>query len=334
MLLADLGADVLRIDRAGGNGWANPIVDRGRAVLTIDIRTDEGRDRCYQACDLADIVIEGFRPGVMERLGLGPKVLLKRNPRLIFGRVTGWGQQGPLARTAGHDINYIALTGALAAMGAPGDRAAVPLNLVGDFGGGSMFLAFGIMAALHERSHSGLGQVVDAAIIDGVNSLMTMFTGLTPGGRISLERADNILGGAAPYYRTYLCSDGKEIAIGPIEPQFWMEFLNKLGIDPTDPDISQDRDDWPATTRKLEKIFSQQDLLYWCSVFAQSDACVAPVLTADEAAAHPHHEARGSFLSNGSLIQAAPAPRFSRTPGQVRGTRSGEAELARWSVDR
>jgi len=334
MLLADLGADVLRIDRAGGNGWANPIVDRGRAVLTIDIRTDEGRDRCYQACDLADVIIEGFRPGVMERLGLGPDVLLRRNPRLIFGRVTGWGQEGPLARIAGHDINFIALTGALAAMGAPEDRAAIPLNLVGDFGGGSMFLAFGIMAALHERSRSGLGQVVDAAIVDGVNSLMTMFTGLLPAGRISLARADNILGGAAPYYRTYFCSDGREIAVGPIEPQFWAAFLTRLGIDPTDPEASRDRDSWPATARKLEHIFRQRDQSFWCHVFEGSDACVTPVLTAQEATAHPHHEAREGFIVHDALLQAAPTPRFSRTPGQIRCSRSGETELKRWSMNR
>jgi alpha-methylacyl-CoA racemase len=221
MLLADLGADVQRIDWPGGNGWNNPVVDRGRAALTIDIRTAEGRDRSLLIIDKADVLIEGNRPGVLERLGLGPDTALARNPRLVYGRMTGWGQDGPLARAAGHDINYIALTGALAAIGRPGEPSVPPLNLVGDFGGGSMFLALGILAALWERGTSGEGQVVDAAIVDGVCSLMSMFSGFVSSGTISMDRRLNPLGGAAPFYRCYTCKDGREISVGAIEPHFY-----------------------------------------------------------------------------------------------------------------
>ena len=203
MLMADMGAEVVRIDRPGGNGWSNPIMERGRSVVTVDIRTAAGRDYCITAASCADVLIEGLRPGVMERLGLGPEPLLRQNPRLVYARMTGWGQDGPLAKAAGHDINYIALSGALAAIGVPNATAIPPLNLVGDFGGGSLFLAFGILAALWERQRSGRGQVVDAAIIDGVSSMMTMFAGTAPSGQLSLDRSLNILGGAAPFYRCY-----------------------------------------------------------------------------------------------------------------------------------
>ena len=216
MLLADMGAEVLRIEREGGNGWPNPVVDRGRKTLTLDIRSVAGRERCLALAAGADVLIEGFRPGVMERLGLGPDELMARNPRLIYGRMTGWGQSGPLAKAAGHDINYIALTGALAAIRGDSGPAIPPLNLVGDFGGGSLYLAVGILAALWERERSGQGQVIDAAIVDGVSSLMTFFAGLLPSGRIDLQRERNPLGGAAPNYRCYRCADGREIAIGPL----------------------------------------------------------------------------------------------------------------------
>jgi alpha-methylacyl-CoA racemase len=207
MLLADLGAEVIRFDRPGGNGWPNPVVDRGRDSLVVDIREDAGRELCVAAAEKADVLIEGFRPGVMERLGLGPEVLLERNPRLVYARMTGWGQTGPLANVVGHDINFIALTGALAAMAPAGSPPRPPLNLVGDFGGGSLFLAFGIMAALWERNRSGAGQVVDAAIVDGVSSLMTMFAGLIPSGAISIDPERGVLNGAAPFYRSYRCAD-------------------------------------------------------------------------------------------------------------------------------
>src|SRR4249920_3878913 len=229
MLLANLGAEVLRVQRPGGNGYPNPIVDSGLSCLTMDIRTDEGRARCLEIAEVVDVVIEGNRPGVMERLGLGPEPMMQRNPRLIYGRMTGWGQTGPLAQSAGHDINYIALTGALAAIGRTGEPAQAPLNLVGDFGGGSMFLAFGIAAALWEREKAGKGQVIDASIVDGVASLMTFFAGLVPSGAISLARDKNLLGGAAPFYRCYVCADGKEISVGAIEPKFYTELLDRIG---------------------------------------------------------------------------------------------------------
>ncbi len=329
MLLADLGADVLRIDREGGNGWPNPIADRGRALVTIDIRSEEGRAFCLDASAHADVVIEGFRPGVMERLGLGPDELLARNPRLIYGRMTGWGQTGPLAQTAGHDINYIALTGALAAMGKPGEPAAVPLNLVGDFGGGSMFLAMGVLAALWERERSGKGQIVDAAIVDGVSSLMTMFAGLLPDGRISLERDKNLLGGAAPFYRCYRCADGRELAVGPLERKFFDMMMEKLGLS-LYASLRDRTEDWNELRDLLERTFAGRDQAHWIKLFAGSDACVAPVLSLEEAMEHPHLRARQTYVEHAGLRQAAPAPRFSRTPGAIRGSSNAAAMLEKW----
>lgn len=329
MLLSDMGADVLRIDRPGGNGWPNPIVDRGRATMTLDIRSDDGRSSCIEAIRHADVLIEGFRPRVMERLGLGPADMLAINKRLVYGRMTGWGQDGPMAKVAGHDINFIALAGALAAMGKPGEAAAVPLNLVGDFGGGSMFLVFGILAALWERERSGLGQVVDAAIIDGVGSLMTMFAGLLPAGRISLERAENILGGAAPFYRSYLCKDGKEISVGPLEPVFFAELLAKLDLHHLRDDQNKP-ENWSKMTALFAKTFLAEDQAHWTALFEGSDACVVPVLTLDEARAHPHLRARASYVEHGGLRQAAPAPRLSRTPGSIQDAEDAAEMLARW----
>ncbi len=329
MLFADLGADVLRIARPGGNGIANPVVDRGRGCLTLDLRTAEGRAAAFDACRHADVMIEGMRPGVMERLGLGPDVLLEANPRLVYGRMTGWGQDGPLAATAGHDITYIALTGALAAIGVPGEPAVPPLNLVGDFGGGSMLLAFGILAALFERGRSGRGQIVDAAIIDGVSSLMTMFAGLAPSGAISLDRSRNMLGGAAPFYRCYLCADGLELAVGAIEPQFWAMFVQRLG---TAEVLTQNPADWPATSAAIASILAREPREYWLDRFEGSDACVAPVLPLAEALRHPHNRARATYVEHDGLMQAAPAPRFSRTPGRLRPAEDGAAMLARWAA--
>lgn len=294
MLLADMGAEVLRIEREGGNGWPNPVVDRGRKTLTLDIRSVAGRERSLALAVDADVLIEGFRPGVMERLGLGPDELLERNPRLIYGRMTGWGQSGPLAKAAGHDINYIALTGALAAIRGDSGPAIPPLNLVGDFGGGSLYLAVGILAALWERERSGQGQVIDAAIVDGVSSLMTFFAGLLPSGRIDLQRDRNTLAGAAPNYRCYRCADGREIAIGPLEPQFWRELL--------------------------ERLFATRTQAEWCALLEGSDACFAPVLELADAPQHPHLRQRGVYQELDGMMQAAPAPRFSRTPGKARRT--------------
>jgi alpha-methylacyl-CoA racemase len=330
MLLADMGAEVLRIDRPGGNGWNNPVMDRGRHRLMLDIRTDEGRARCLEAIDRADVVIEGMRPGVMERLGLGPDALLERNPRLVYGRMTGWGQTGSLARAAGHDINYIALTGALAAIGKPGEPAVPPLNMVGDFGGGSLYLALGIAAALFERSRSGRGQVVDAAIVDGVSSMMSMFSGLAGMGTLSTERDANMLGGAAPFYRCYLCADGKEISVGSIEPQFYAELIERIDA-PADLRAAQyDKAAWPERTATLAALFATRTRDEWCTLLEGTDACFAPVLTLEEAPHHPHMAARGVYVEHDGRAQVAPAPRFSRTPGAIGADGDGQALLDRW----
>lgn len=333
MLLSDLGADVVRIDRTGGNGWPNPIMDRGRAALELDIRSEQDRAIAKAAVQKADVLIEGFRPGVMERLGLGPEILLEINPRLIYGRITGWGQSGPLAKRAGHDINYIALTGALAAMAEKNQAPKPPLNLVGDFGGGSLFLAFGIMAALFERTKSGKGQVVDSAIIDGVASMMTMFTGLLPAQRISMEPEANILAGAAPFYRCYICADGKAIAIGAIEPHFYEALLSKIGA--VDELLAEQMNvaHWERQGALLGRLFAQRSRDEWCQLLEDSDACFAPVLTVDEASDHPHMQARNSFVVRDNLQQAAPAPHFSRTPGSIQDGADGMLRLRQWGVE-
>jgi len=327
MLLADHGADVLRIDRPGGNGWPNPVMDRGRATITVDLTTSEGQAEASAIVDLADVVIEGFRPGVMERLNLGPSALMERNPRLVYGRMTGWGQDGPLARTAGHDITYLALTGALAAIGRPGEPAVPPLNLVGDFGGGSMFLLFGIMLALLERERSGQGQVVDAAILDGVASMLSMFSGAQPASLLSLDRKENVLGGVAPYYRCYLCADGREIAIGAIEPQFWRIVCNRLDAPAF---VSQERLAWAQTTAWLEATFASRPAAHWAALFESSDACVVPVLTLAEAQNHPHNRHRDLYAVEDGMLQPAPAPRLDRTPGGIGAAKDVAAILAGW----
>ncbi|MGE4404677.1 CaiB/BaiF CoA transferase family protein [Pseudomonas sp.] len=320
MLLADMGAEVLRIEREGGTGWPNPVVDRGRKVLTLDIRSAAGRERCLELARDADVLIEGFRPGVMERLGLGPDELLACNPRLIYGRMTGWGQSGPLAKAAGHDINYIALTGALAAIRGESGPAVPPLNLVGDFGGGSLYLTVGILAALWERERSGTGQVIDAAIVDGVSSLMSFFAGLLPDGRIDLQHERNLLGGAAPHYRCYRCADGREIAIGPLEAQFWRELLERIDAPEALWHGCADPADWAAQGRLLEQLFASRTQAEWCALLEGSDACFAPVVPLQEAARHPHLRQRGVYQELDGLLQVAPVPRFSRTPGKARRT--------------
>ncbi len=320
MLLADLGAEVIRIEREGGNGWPNPVVDRGRKRLTLDIRTEAGRERCLALAEGADVLIEGMRPGVMERLGLGPEQVHARNPRLVYGRMTGWGQTGPLAQSAGHDINYIALTGALAAIGGREGPAIPPLNLVGDFGGGSLYLAFGIMAALWERERSGQGQVVDAAIVDGVSSMMTFFAGLLPSGAISLERDRNLLAGAAPHYRCYTCADGRDIAIGPLEPQFLAELMQRIGATESLLQGCANPDHWQEQSEQLTTLFASRTQADWCALLEGTDACFAPVLTLEEAAQHPHMQQRGVYRDIDGVLHAAPAPRFSRTPGTIKGS--------------
>jgi alpha-methylacyl-CoA racemase len=331
MLLANLGAEVLRIQRPGGNGYPNRIVDCGLSSLTIDIRTEDGRARCLDIAALVDVVIEGSRPGVMERLGLGPEEVMQRNPRLIYGRMTGWGQTGPLAHSAGHDINYIALTGALAAMGRTGEPAQPPLNLVGDFGGGSMLLAFGIAAALWEREKSGKGQIIDASIVDGVASLMTFFAGLVPSGAISLERDRSLLGGAAPFYRCYRCADGKEISIGAIEPKFYAELLDRIGAADSFRSRQIDPATWPQRSEELAAIFATKTRDEWCALLEGTDACFAPVLTLEESFEHAHMKARGIYEERDGYQHAAAAPRFSRTPGGIESAPAGDELLRSWS---
>lgn len=330
MLLSDLGAEVLRVERIGGNGWPNPVMDRGRALLSLDIRTPAGRDHALAIADRADVVIEGLRPGVMERLGLGPEVMLGRNPRLVYGRMTGWGQSGPLAQAAGHDLNYIALSGTLAAIGTAGMPPPPPLNLIGDFGGGSMFLVTGILAALLERERSGRGQVIDAAIVDGVSSMMAMFAGLVPNGLLSMERSSNMLGGAAPFYRCYTCSDGRHVSIGAIEPKFYAELVDRLCL-PADLVAEQmvvER--WHETARLFASVFVTRTRDEWCELLEGTDTCFAPVLELEEVASHPHMAERGSFVGN--TWHAAPAPRLSRTPARIAPTSDGAALAAQWGV--
>lgn len=333
MLLSDLGADVVRIDRPGGNGWPNPIIDRGRAVITLDIRTPGGRDRALELLDRADVLIEGFRPGVMERLGLGPEVVAARNPGLVYGRMTGWGQHGPMARAAGHDINYVALTGALAAMGESGRPATPPLNLVGDFGGGSMFLVFGIMAALWERERSGQGQVVDAAIVDGVTSMMTMFAGLIPSGMLTVDRSRNVLAGASPFYRSYICADGAEVSIGPLEPRFYDLFLDLIEAPEELSTLEkEDEANWPVLKVAFTRLFASKPSAHWRDLLEGTDACFAPVLELHQVPEHPHMKARDAYVMHDGLLQAAPAPRLSRTPGKPQSARDLDTILAAWGV--
>jgi alpha-methylacyl-CoA racemase len=334
MLLADLGADVVRIARPGGAGPSNPVSERGRSTMMADIRTDAGRELCLAIADRADVLIEGLRPGVMERLGLGPEIICERNPALIYGRMTGWGQSGPLARSAGHDINYIALTGALAAFGNAGEVPPPPLNLVGDFGGGSLYLAFGIMAALWERQRSGRGQVIDAAIVDGVASMMSNFAGLLPSGVISLERDRSLLGGAAPFYRCYECADGRYVAIGAIEPAFYRQLLQKIGADPSQLESQHQLSHWPEHSMSLATIFRQRTRDQWCALLEGTDCCFAPVLTLEEVPGHGHNAARDSYVDIDGVTHCSPAPRFSRTPGAVAPRPSAAEVLEAWGVKR
>jgi alpha-methylacyl-CoA racemase len=323
MLLADMGAHVVRVDRkladkgdAFGAIADGACLDRGRRSIALDLKKPEPVAAALELVAGADALIEGFRPGVMERLGLGPDVCLARNPRLVFGRVTGWGQDGPLAGAAGHDIDYIALTGALYAIG-PEDAPTPPLNLLGDFGGGAMFLAFGVACALVEARGSGRGQVVDAAMTDGVGLLMAMTYKLKAGGFWRGERQANVLDGGAPFYGVYRCADGKWVAVGALEPQFFAALLDRLGLEAGAFVDRWDPRAWPAMRTRLEAIFAQRPRDEWAALFADSDACVAPVLDMDEAPRHPHAVARRAFVDVDGAPQPAPAPRFSRTPPEI-----------------
>lgn len=318
MLLADLGAEVIRIERPDGPpGDRRDVVMRGRRSLALDLKNPAAVDAVLRLAEGCDALIEGFRPGVMERLGLGPEVLHARNPRLVYGRMTGWGQDGPMAKLAGHDINYIALTGALHAMGRPGEPPAPPLNLVGDYGGGGMLLAMGILAALVERATSNHGQVVDAAMVDGAALLMSPIFGMKARGRWGAARGGNFLDGAASFYDSYACACGGFVAVGPIEPQFFAEMLRRLDLEAARFEDRMNPAQWPAHKAILAEAFRARARDEWAAVFADSDGCVAPILSMDEAPAHPHNAARGTFTEVHGAVQPAPAPRFSRTPAEI-----------------
>lgn len=317
MLLSDQGADVVRIDRKGAKAPNKHDVEtRGRRSVALDLKDPQDKKTALALIAKADILIEGYRPGVMERLGLGPNEALACNPRLVYGRMTGWGQTGPLANAAGHDINYIALTGALHAMGQK-ERPAIPLNLVGDFGGGALYLAFGVLAALQHAQKTGQGQVVDSAMTDGTISLMSMIFGHFSNGRWTDQRQDNVIDGASHFYNVYECADGQWISLAAIEPQFYATLLKLAGI--TDPafDKQWDKAAWPELQEKLTAIFRQHPRADWCQLMEGSDICFAPVLSLEDAQQHPHNLARNNFVDVEGVSQPAPAPRFSKTPGAV-----------------
>jgi alpha-methylacyl-CoA racemase len=335
MLLADMGATVLRVERPGGvdvGTGLDPefnLMNRGRITVELDLKDDDSVQSVLELCRHADAIFEGFRPGVMESLGLGPDECLAMNPALVYGRMTGWGQTGPLANSAGHDGNYAALSGALGAIGGHGEPPAIPLNLVADFGGGGAYLAIGILAAMLESRSSGQGQVVDAAMVDGAASLMTLFYGLHAGGYWKDERSSNFLDGAAPFYRSYETRDGKYIVVCAIEPKFFRILLDTLGVDDIDPAGQFDQARWPEHRRILENTFRCRSRDEWETTFEGLDGCVSPVLSLTEAPAHAHNRERETFIESGGILQPAPAPRFSRTPSEIGaapGTQTVETE--------
>jgi len=317
MLLADMGADVVTLDRVGASKSLKSVAGRGRKVVEIDLKAKASIAQVLDLLSHADALIEGFRPGVMERLGLGPDVVQAHNPRLVYGRMTGWGQEGPLAQAAGHDINYISVTGALAAIG-PKERPVPPLNLVGDFGGGALYLVVGVLAALLEARKSGKGQVVDAAMCDGAASLMSMFFDMTAMGRWTEGRDSNFLDGGAHFYGVYECACGNFISIGSIEPQFYALLRELAGLTDASFDAQMDRKAWPSLKQKLVEVFKTKTREQWCAIMEGTDVCFAPVLTMAEAPQHPHMAARNIFVSRHGVTQPAPAPRFSRTPSAIR----------------
>ncbi len=342
MMLADLGADVLRIDRSaavrpgGSDKPSNDVLARGRRSIGVDLKNPEGVELVLKLIEKADVLTEGFRPGVMERLGLGPDVCLKRNPKLVYGRMTGFGQDGPMAQAAGHDINYIALAGALAHIGREGEKPLPPLNLVGDFGGGGMLLALGVCAALVERGKSGKGQVVDAAMVDGAATLMGFIHGFYAGGGWG-PRGTNLLDTGAHFYDTYETKDGKYVSLGSIEPQFYAELLQLTGLDKEKLPDQMDRSQWRAMKERFTALFKTKTRDEWCKLMEGTDVCFAPVLTIPEAYEHPHNKARGTFVEVAGVKQPGPSPRFSRTPGEIKrppphpGQHTNEA-LADWGI--
>jgi alpha-methylacyl-CoA racemase len=331
MLLADMGCDIVRVARPPGAGVWNDVggtvLHRNRRHVHLDLKA---RDDCDRALDLiaqADALIEGFRPGVMERLGLGPEIALARNPRLVYARMTGWGQTGPLAPRAGHDINYLSITGALRAMGTPDAPPPVPLNLVGDYGGGAMFAVTGILAALLHVRAGGAGQAIDVAMTDGVSALSTFFHAYRATGRWSDARGANLLDGSAPFYRCYTCADGEFVAVGALEPQFFALLLDGLGL-PSARFVQHDRAGWPEMTAAFAAAFGAYPRDHWATVFAGVDACVTPVLAFGEAAAHPQNRTRATLVAPEGVVQPAPAPRFAKTPMTINPARRGETEVA------
>ena len=348
MMLADMGADVVRIERLTGSGDTpefSPLL-RNRRSVALDLKIPQGRDLALAMIEKADVLIEGFRPGVAERLGIGPEACMARNARLVYGRMTGWGQTGPLAQSAGHDLNYIGLTGLLHQIGPTGGKPVVPLNVIGDFGGGGLLLAFGVTCALLEARQSGRGQVVDAAMLDGALSFMAMFFGYRAMGQFADRTGSHLLGGGAHYYDTYETKDARHMAVAPIEPQFYGTFLTTMGLGsdrwcragyPAH-DARTVEQEWPALKLELAAIFKTKTRDEWCELFAESDACVTPVLTLAEAEQHPHNRARGAFIEVGGLLQNAPAPRFSRSvPASPRAPAKTGSDmhdvLADWGIE-
>lgn len=324
MLLADMGAEIVRVERLGPVDLGVPmpvrykLMNRSRRSLAVDLKKPQGKDIILDLCASADALFEGFRPGVMERLGLGPDECMQRNERLVYGRMTGWGQDGPLAKTAGHDPNYIGIAGVLGSIGKRDEAPAYPLNLIGDFGGGALYLAMGLLAAMLETAKSGKGQVVDAAMVDGAASMMTTFYGLLAAGIWKEQRSSNILDGGAHFVNTYRTKDNKFIVVGAIEDRFYRKLLDKLEI--SDPDLrtqQHDRERWPEFAERFQQIFLTRTRDEWCEIFADSDACFAPVLSLTEATQHPHAQARNAYAGIDGVIQPAPAPRFSRTPSEI-----------------
>jgi alpha-methylacyl-CoA racemase len=338
MLLADMGADVVRIDRPGTTYDRYKVEARGRRSIALDLKTDAGRETALRLATRAEALIEGFRPGVMERLGLGPEAVHARIPKLVYGRMTGWGQTGPLASAPGHDIDYIALSGALHAIG-PKSKPAIPINLVGDFGGGALYLAMGVLAAVMHARATGEGQVIDCAMTDGAISLMGMFYGHRARGTWTDKREANIIDGGSHFYNVYQCKDGAWLALGAIEPQFYKALVELAGLDDPAFEHQGDVKGWPGLKKKLAAVIKTRTRAEWMALLEGSDACAAPVLSLDEAPSHPHNAARGSFVEVDGVTQPAPAPRFSKTPGAVQrgpeaAAAAGELALKDWGVTR
>ena len=316
MMLSDMGAEVIRIDRIGGSGSRRDVLGRNRRSVAVDLKQPEGIELVLKLVETADGLFEGFRPGVTERLGLGPDDCLARNERLVYGRMTGWGQEGPIAHAAGHDINYIGLAGALHAIGEPGGKPVPPLNLIGDFGGGGMLLAYGLVCGMLEASRSGKGQVIDAAMVDGAASLMAMFFSMAGHG-FKDQRGANMLDGGAHFYNTYETKDGKYVCVGAIEPQFYAELVEKTGIDPNRFGPQMDISQWGDFKAELTEVFKTRTRDEWCAIMEGSDVCFAPVLSILEAPDHPHNRHRETFVDMDGVTQPAPSPRFSRTTAEI-----------------